>query len=111
MIDIYIQTPQDNVPEGSSFDATAYFRLSDAGTTPTTARYRIDNITTGLNMRDWTDLTPAESITIPVTPADTATRSSYSSKERMQMTVEVNTGLSTQVRKQHDFIVENIRAF
>jgi len=98
------------VPEGSSFDVTAYFRTNGAGTTPTTARYRIDNLTTGGNDRAWTDLTPAESITIPITPDDTAVTVN-DRKEHKQITVEVNTDLDTQVRQQIDFTVNRISAF
>ena len=110
MIDIYIKLERDTVPEASSFDAIAYFRTANSGTVPTTARYRIDSLTTGGNVRAWTDLTPAESITIPVTPDDTAITTS-NRQETKQITVEINTDLDTQVRKQINFKVNNIRAF
>jgi len=110
MIDVYLQIQRPTVPEASSFDLTAYFRTANVGTVPTTARYRIDSISTGNNVRAWTDLTPAESITIPITPDDTA-MSTLDRQERKQITVEINQGLDTQVRRSIDFKVDNIRAF
>ena len=111
MINTYIVIPQNKVQEGSSFTATANFRLLDASTTPTTARYRIDDARTAGIIRDWTDLTPATSIDIDITPADNVVISSIRNSERRQLTVETNTGLDTQTRERIYWTVENIREF
>jgi len=111
MIDIYVNIPKHKVQEGSSFTATAYFRLIDASTVPTTARYRIDCSTTGDAVRAWTDLTPAASIEIAITPADNAIISNTGLDERKQLTVETDTGLDTQRRERVFYNVSNIHEY
>jgi len=111
MINIYVNLPRLELQEGSSVTATAYFRDVDASTVPTTARYRIDCSTTGDAVRAWTDLTPAASIDIDLTPDDTAIVSNTRRDERKQLTVEVNTDLDTQVRERVFYIVKNINEF
>lgn len=107
----YIKIPRPKVEEKSSFTATAYFRDGDAGTTPTTARYRIDDITSGDNIRAWTDLTPAESIDITITPDDNQITTSGKRENRRQLTVETNTDLDTQTRERVFWTVKNIEEF
>ena len=111
MIDTYISIPKPKVQEKSSFTATVYFRDSDAGTTPTTARYRVDCVSTGEAIRAWTNLTPAESIEITLTPDDNKIVSSQRREERRQLTIETNTGLDTQTRERVFWTVKNIEEF
>ena len=111
MITTFIVIPDNSVKEKSSFTATAYFRLLDASTTPTTARYRVDDVTTGKKIRDWTDLTPATSIEIALTPDDNAMSTGTTRIERRRITVETNTDLDTQVREMAYWSVENIEEF
>jgi hypothetical protein len=111
MINTYTIIPSNNVQEGSSFTATVYFRESDASTVPTTARYRIDDRTTGDAIRAWTDLTPAASIDISITPSDNAMVSGLTRDERRQITVETNTGLDTQTRERAYWTVKSIDEF
>lgn len=105
----YIVIPKNNVQEKSSFTATVYFRNGDASTTPTTARYRIDCSTTGEAIRAWTDLTPATSIAISITPDDNKIVSQR--EERRQITVETNTDLDSQTRERVYWIVKSIEEF
>ena len=111
MIDTYIKIPKHEVQEDSSFTATVYFRDGDASTVPTTARYRIDCHTTGKKLRDWTDLTPAASIEITITPDDNDIVSSSRREERRQITVETNTDLDTQTRQRAYWAVQSIAEF
>lgn len=111
MISTYIVIPQDAVQEGSSFTATAYFRVLDASTVPTTVRYRIDGISTGKKIRDWTSLTPAASIAFTITPDDNEIVSNTRREERRQLTVETNTDLDTQTRERIFWNVKRIEEF
>lgn len=108
-MEIYIKLPKPKTQEGSSFVATAYFRDSEASTVPTTAQYRVDCLTTGKEITDWTTLTPAASISITITPTHNAIQSQSNTRERKQLTVESNTDLTTQVRQTTYWDVENIR--
>lgn len=111
MTDTYIIIPKTKVDEGTSFTATANFRLADAATTPTTARYRVDCATTGKAIRAWTDLTPASSIDITLTPDDNQIVSNTRHSERRQLTVETNTDLDTQTRERVFWSVKTIEEF
>jgi len=111
MVNAYIVLPQGSTQEKSSFTATVYFRESNAATTPTTARYRIDDNSTGDSIRGWTDLTPAVSIEITIEPDDNQIVSSTRREERRQITIEANTGLSTQTRELAYWTVKRIEEF
>lgn len=111
MINTYIIIPRNAVQEKSSFTATVYFRDADASTVPTTARYRIDCSTTGEAIRAWTDLTPAASIEITITPDDNKIVSTQRREERRQITVETNTDLYTQTRERAYWTVKSIDEF
>ena len=75
------------------------------------ARYRVDDVTTSKEIRDWTDLTPATSIEIALTPDDNAMSTGTTRIERRRITVETNTDLDTQVREFAYWSVENIEEF
>lgn len=91
---VYIKIPRPIQNEKSSFVATAYFRDGNASSTPSSARYRIDCLTTGKEIEDWTSLSPASSIDITVTSTDNAIQSDINDVERKQIIVEENTGSS-----------------
>jgi hypothetical protein len=91
---VHVVIPYPRQNEGSSFVATAYFRSGDAASTPSSARYRIDCLTTQKQIRDWTSLTPASSISITVENTDNAIQDDYNDTETRQLMVEENTGTS-----------------
>lgn len=112
MVDtVAIQIPKPRVKEGSAFTATAYFRASGSASVPTNVYYRIDNLSTGEVMADWTSIAAAANVSISVTAAHDAIRSQCNSYERRQLTVDADHGLSTQVRESVSWEVENIRGF
>jgi len=111
MINTYIRIPQGNVEEESSFTATVYFRLADASTVPTTVRYRIDDDYSGDEVRGWTDLTPAASIEITITPDDNKSVNGSRREERRLLTIEANTDLDTQTRERIAWTVKTIYQF
>lgn len=110
MDQVEIIIPRTRVNEGSAFTATAYFRdrATSLGSAPATAKYRVDNLTTGQALTDWTTLTPATSIQIPVTATHNAIQSDSNERENVQLTVAGDVGLSTQVRNAVMWSVENL---
>jgi len=100
--------------EGSAFTATANF-YTDAfvASAPTSASYRIDRIRQGdpstwQQVADWTTLTPATSISIPITATHNAIQNDCTRSERRQITVKANVGLSTQTQAVFRYSVENL---
>ena len=99
MAEIFINVPQLKFSEGSSMVATAYFREGEASEVPTTVKYRLDCLTTGIELKDWTTLSPAAAIAINITATENAIQGQYNRLEKKQITVARNPDTDTQVRK------------
>lgn len=109
MVDVVaIQIPKLSVKEGSSFVATAFFREDGDESIPTNIYYRIDNLTTNESVQDWTSVSAAADITINVTSTNNALSSQCHRTERLQLTVDADHGLSTQVRESATWDVVNV---
>lgn len=108
---VAVQIPRPRVKEGSAFTATAYFRAAGAASTPTNVHYRLDNLTTGERIADWTSVSAAANVSISVTAAQNAIRSQCNRVERMQLTVAADHDLSTEIREPSVYEVENIQGF
>lgn len=111
MPDVYITIPKPIVEERNGFTATSYYRDGDAGSAPTTARYRIDCLTTNTTLVDWTSLTPGESIAIAVASGTNRIISNSNRFEKKQLTVAADHGTSTETRDVVNWKVRNTRAF
>ena len=109
MAEVHLNIPDQRVSEGSYFVATAYFRSSGAGTTPTSARYRVDCLTTGEAVTAWTSITPGETASLTIGP--NTMKDDSNRNERKQITVEADTGLTTQTRTARAYQVINNLAF
>lgn len=107
---IEISLPKTKVAEGSVFTATAYFRTrsTSAASTPSTVRYRIECLTTGRTVLDWTSATAASSVSISMLPAYSAIKNDCNDQEVKQLLVEADAGLSTQCRGRVTWTVENL---
>lgn len=108
---IALQVPRPKVGEGSSFTITAYFRnraAAAAATTPTTVKYRVDCLTSGTQVADWTTVTAAANVSISITGTHNAIQNDCNSVERKQITVMTDEGLSTQCREVASWEVENL---
>lgn len=99
------------VTEKSAYTLTAKFyddaTEAWAATTPTTARYRIDD-GCGLTVKDWTALTPSNSIDISVSSSDNAIVDDSRELESKTLTVQCNSGLSTQWQATFTWQVRNL---
>ena len=110
MPEVYATVPQPVINERVSFTATAYFRDGDSEQASTTAKYRIDCLTTGTTVVDWTSLTPAASIAISVKSADNRIIGGNKT-EKKQITVSSDPGETTETRSVKTWKVKNIRGF
>ena len=109
MTDVFISVPNPITIEGSSFNVTAYFRdSSNAAEAPTTSKYRIDCLSTGKELLDWTTLTPAVSNSIAITATYNAIQNSSNTTEKKQITVAANPGGATQTRDVAIWLTENV---
>ena len=107
---VYIQLPKDRVKEGSAFTVTAYFRTRSTGAaaTPTSIKYRIDNLTTQTELADWTTVSAAANVSISVTATHNAIQDSSNDTECVQLTVAMDFELATQVRETVTWAVVNL---
>lgn len=107
---IAIQIPKSTWQEGSAFILTAFFRLRStaAAVTPTTIRYRLDGLTTGTTILDWTTVTPAGNISITVTGAQNKVQNDSNQIECKQITIEADQGLDTQYRESKVWTINNL---
>ena len=109
---VEIQIPKTIVHEETSFTVTAYFR--DRGTkaaaTPTTIHYRLDCLSTRREIKDWTSVsTPAGSNTITISASDNQILDDSNTTETKQITIKLDTGLSTQQIKPALWKVRNLQ--
>jgi hypothetical protein len=109
MDQVTVKIPRLSVREGSAFTATAYFRdrATAASSTPTSAKYRVDCLTTRKQLTDWTALTPAGSIEIAMAGTHSDIQDDSNQYERKQLTVAGDYGLATQVMETATWQVVN----
>jgi len=112
MPNTFIKYIDPYVKERGSISVNAYFRDStDAASAPTTVHYRIDCLTTGTKVLDWTSVSTAASVTITVTSAQNAIIHDGNRRERKQITVSADKGTTTETRDTAIWICENIEGF
>lgn len=100
----------DTYNEGQSFTATFKFFDSDwVASSPVSLRYRIDDLTNGSTVRDWTIVTAASEVDIEVTPDDNDIVDTGNRSERRQMVIQTNYDTDTQSVQKVDWIIENLQ--
>lgn len=109
MTDAYITVPRPEVKEGSSFNATAYFRNGATSSTPSNAYYRVDCLKTGTVLQGWTALSASTSITIAMTSTFNAIQDQNNDRELKQLTIAADYGLSTENRDAAEYWVKNLQ--
>lgn len=89
--------PRDRINERSSLTVVARFRdrATDADVTPTNVKYRLDNLTTGAEVLDWTSAVTGTTSTITITPDQNEHRC-RSEWQQMYLTVAADYGLAGQ---------------
>ena len=112
MTSVHIQIPEPTVQESSSFTATAYFRSGgSASASVTNSKYRVDNLASGKQLKDWTDLTPAVSIEIPITSAMNKIQSNTNRIEKIQLTVASDRGEASATYDRVTWNIENVYGY
>lgn len=107
---VEIQIPKTVVPEETGFTATAYFRTrsTKAASTPTTVHYRVDCLSTRQNLKPWTSVSAASSVSISIGSAENEIQDATKTRERRQLIVKADDGLSTQAIGHVEWTVENL---
>lgn len=102
---------KDHIREASKHVITASFRdrATAAAVTPTNVKYRIDNLTTGEVVLDWTSVTAASDVSITITPTQNALSSQCNTTELRQVSVAADKDLATQFIDAVSFELENLR--
>ena len=107
---VAIVVPRPGVKERSAFTAIVYFatRSTGAAATPTNVYYRVDNLSTRTQIADWTSVSPGTSVSISITPTHNTIQDACNTVERVQLTVDLDHDLSTQVRESTDWEIKNL---
>ena len=108
---IEIQFPETIVYERTTFTVTVYFRTrsTKSASTPTTIHYRVDCLSTQRQITDWTSVSsPAGSNTIVITATENKILDDTFNIETKQLTIKIDSGLSTQFIKPKTWKVRNL---
>jgi hypothetical protein len=105
--------PRNRVNESSALTITAkVWDDSDPDTwtaqVPTTLHYRLDCLTTGAQILDWTSITADDVSSIAITATQNSIQSDCNELETKQLTVKANSGLSTQTQNTFRWSVVNL---
>jgi hypothetical protein len=106
---IAIQISRTRVNEGDSFPVNLAFVDLEGETTeaPDTVDFRVDCLTTGHIMVDWTTAAPGDTSSIQIDSAANALQVRSNRTERRQLTVRANRDATTQVSGQVRWTVRN----
>jgi hypothetical protein len=101
---------KDHVKQGSQHIVGVKFRDRESAllVTPTNISYRIDDLTTGATVLDWTSVSADDEIEITVTPTQNAMQDECHDREVRQLVVAADYGLATQYLDSVEFVVENV---
>lgn len=107
---IAIQLPKTDWREGSSFSMPVSLRLRStaAAAVPTSIHYRLDCLTSGIELVDWTSVSAASSFTLSITGTHNAIQNDGNDYEMKQITVKTDVGLATQYVEAAQWRVENL---
>ena len=76
--------------------------------TPTTARYRLDDLESRTELVGWTTLTASTKMTITIKPNENRVLVKSHKREKKVLTVEIDFGLDTSSPEQHEYWVKNL---
>ena len=110
---LVIRTERDRITERSQLKVTVDCRdlATQAAATPTTLEYKLFNLSTGENIKDWTSLTAAANQTFSIVSADNAIRSELNPTERMQLIVVADRALDTAVYGDKLYEIMNLEGY
>lgn len=107
---IAIQLPATRIDERTNLPVTARFRTRSTGadSAPTTAHYKLFNMSTRDTIKEFTSLTAAADISFTLDARDLKIGDPTHEMERIALTVVADKGLSTQVTKEVRFQIRNV---
>ena len=107
---VAISLPKTIALEETSFTLTVFFRTraTKTASTPTTIRYRIDDLRSDREIRDWTSVSVAPNVSIVISATDNEIKDDSALFERRQIIVQADQGLSTQVNGKAIWKVKNL---
>lgn len=104
------------IEEGSAVTyRVQFFDASGDPVTPSTARYRIKDLTNERVVRDWTDLNPADTIDIAIIASDNNVyERDYRNRRRIEersLVVQANYGTDSQYVREELYRIRNQRGW
>ncbi len=97
------------VQERSTNTITARAKSKDGALfTPTTVRYRLDDLDTKRELIAWTSVTPASAVAITIPGAKNAMIKTNRKRERKVLTVQFDQGLDSEVNSEYIYWVKNL---
>jgi hypothetical protein len=89
---------------------TRFFDEQNQPTTPTTARWRLFDVTNNRIITDWADMTPATAITIVIPASSNAIYRDNVTRQEQAFMVQSDTDLPTQFTSEEHYYVRNLSA-
>lgn len=105
------ELPLVDACSGTTINAWFRDRATSTASTPSTIRYRVDCLTNGRNVINWTSVSAANSAVFEIPGTRNGIIANGNDYETRQLMVELDTGLSTQVRNATTWKVKNNRTF
>lgn len=107
---VEIRIPKTVIQEETGFTITANFRTrsTKAASIPTTVHYRIDDLESNTVLIEWTLVTADAQVSIVIPSTVNKIKQDYKKRERKQIIVQANRGLSTQATNKRQWFVENL---
>lgn len=100
------------VREGSVCTIRArFFNDQKTATVPTTARYRLRDVTNNRTVIDWTDLTPAVFVDVQIAAEHNVIHRNNVYYQEHAFVVQADTGLPTQWTDEERYQILNLRGF
>jgi hypothetical protein len=94
---------------------TKFFGNSNVPTTPATIRYRIKDVDNDRIVKDWTTVTPAQSVEIAVAAEDNEIymdgSTPFNRFEERVLVVQANYDTATQFTQEIRYLIKNLRGF
>lgn len=99
----------ERVNEKSTAYLSVTFRnKTGAAQAPSTASYRIDDVATGREVRDDTEITPADTVELTLSVADNTLLNAIAAVEQRRVTVTGTYGAGDAVRSEYIYEVTNL---
>ena len=95
--------------EGTLYFTVKFYDVDNALFIPSAVQYRIDCLTTGSEVRDWTTVTPASTVTIAATGDDNQIYNETSTREVRQMVVKYTDVSTNDQHSQIQWRVDNLK--